>query len=452
MHAGRHAVVMGLGASGAAAARLLLREGTRVTLFDDAPGTASVEAWAREGVEVRSAARDELPSDADLCIVSPGVAVEHPWLARARAQGLLPVPEMELGWSRFRGRVAVITGSNGKSTAVKWMTESLQAAGRRAAACGNYGPPVCRVVLEQPDLEWLVIEASSFQLETTQQFRGDVNMLLNLSPNHLDRHPTMDAYVAAKARIFAQVTARDVCLAPASWITRMQAAAGGRGRWLLFGTEPGADYRWGDGRVWHGAAEALDLRGTYFDNAVLGPNAAAVAGGLHAAGLDVEAAARAARVFRPLPHRMEPVAEARGVRFVNDSKATTLAALRAALEMAGGPVRLIAGGLLKETDLSPVKEMLALRAAGVYLIGKAAEKMSAAWSPSARCRVCGTLEQAVRDAWREARPGEVILLSPGCASFDQFKNYEERGHQFRALAETLAGEKIEWTTTSNTGV
>ena len=445
-------MVMGLGASGAAAARLLLREGARVTLFDDAPGADAVREWAEAGVPVLSAARDPIPADSDLCIVSPGVPVEHPWLARARERGVAPVPEMELGWSRFRGRVVAITGSNGKSTAVKWMSESLQHAGLRAAVCGNYGPPVCRVVMEQPELDWLVIEASSFQLETAQQFRADVNILLNLSPNHLDRHPTMDAYIAAKARLFAQVRAQDVCLAPAPWIARMQSAAGGRGRWSLFGAEADADYCWRDGRVWRGAAEALDLRGTYFDNAVLGPNAAAVAGGLHATGIALEAARRAARGFRPLPHRMEPVATARGIRFVNDSKATTLAALRAALEMAGGSVRLIAGGLLKESDLSPVKEMLALRATGVYLIGKSAEKMHAAWSSSAPCRACGTLEQAVRDAWREARPGDVILLSPGCASFDQFRNYEERGNQFRALAETLAGEKIEWTTTSNTGV
>ncbi|HMP76061.1 MAG TPA: UDP-N-acetylmuramoyl-L-alanine--D-glutamate ligase [Kiritimatiellia bacterium] len=442
MHTGTHALVLGLGESGAHAAKLLLREGLRVTIFEQQVHPMTAEAWVGLGGQTVAAAPDAaIPADVDLCVVSPGIPVEHPWLASARARGLHPVPEFELGWSRFRGRVAAITGTNGKSTMVKWMAESLLASGFRAAPAGNYGPSVSRVVCEQPDLDWLVIEASSFQLETARHFRADLSVLLNIAPNHLDRHPSMEAYVDAKARLFAQVRGRDVCMAPAAWRTRMQAASGGRGAWYSFGCAATDDYRWGNSCVLHRADTVLDARGTFLDNAILGPHAAAVAGALHAAGLPLDGAGAAARAFKSLPHRMEPVAEAGGIRFVNDSKATTLTAMRAALEMAGGPVRLIAGGLLKETDLNCVKEMLALHARGVYLVGKAAEKMASQWADTVPCEVCGELEKAVGAAWRAARPGEVILLSPGCASFDQFANFERRGDEFRRIAKALAGER-----------
>ncbi len=438
----KHALILGAGVSGEGAARLLRAEGARVTLLDRALSSSAADTLRALGVEARTAKPDDVfPSDVDLCVVSPGIPVEHPWLARARERGLPIVPEFELGWSRFRGRVAAITGTNGKSTMVKWLADSLRAAGFRAAPCGNYGPSVCRVVAEQPDLDWLVIEASSFQLETASLFRAEIAILLNIAPNHLDRHPSMEAYVAAKARLFAQVRGRDLCFAPSGWTPRMRASADGRGVWHTFGVEEMDDYRWREGRVFHRGNELLDLSGTYFDNAVLGPHAAAVAGALHAAELPLAAAREAARAFEPLPHRMETVAEINGVRFINDSKATTLTALCAGLEMAGRPVRLIAGGLLKETDLESVKEMLALRARGVYLIGKAAEKMQTSWASVAPCSDCGDLKTAVENAWRDARPGEAILLSPGCASFDQFAHFEERGTTFRRIARAIAGEQ-----------
>lgn len=437
-----HALILGAGESGSSAARLLRGEGARVTVWDRARSPSAADALRALGVESRDAGPDEaFPPDVDLCVVSPGIPVEHPWLARAREMGLPIMPEFELGWRRFRGRVAAITGTNGKSTMVKWMADSLRAAGFRAVPCGNYGPSVCRVVMEQPDLDWLVIEASSFQLETASLFRAEIAILLNIVPNHLDRHPSMEAYVAAKARLFAHVRGRDRCFAPAEWSMRMRAAADGRGVWHTFGVDQTDDYQWRAGCVYQRGDAMLDLRGTYFDNRILGPHAAAVAGALHAADVPLTAAREAARAFEPLPHRMETVAELNGVRFINDSKATTLTALRAALEMAGRPVRLIAGGRLKETDLEPVKEMLALRARGVYLIGTAAEKMQVNWASVVPCEDCGDLKTAVEHAWREARPGEAILLSPGCASFDQFANFEERGTTFRRIALAIAGEQ-----------
>ncbi len=443
MYSSRHALVLGLGSSGESAARLLRSEGARVTVFDEKPDATRVRGLEEIGaVLVGDASAQVIPADIDLCVISPGVSLEHRWVAAARARGLAPVPEFELGWSRFRGRVAAVTGSNGKSTAVKWMAELLENAGFRAAPVGNYGVPVCRAVQERVDLDWMVMELSSFQLEAAQRFRADVNILLNLSPNHLDRHSSFDAYANAKSHLFAQVGERDVCLTPRAWQGRMRAASGGRGAWRCFGLEPGADYSWRAGAVFYGETELVDLRGSPFDNRITGVNAAAVVGGLHASGISLDGADRVARSFATLPNRMELVLESCGVRFINDSKGTTLAAVAAALEMAGRPTHLIAGGLLKESDLNGVKEMLALRAREVYLIGKAAEKMAKAWSDTVSCRVSETLERAMREAWQNARPGDAILLSPGCASFDQFRNYEERGEHFRRMARALAGESV----------
>ncbi len=436
----QHALVLGLGASGAAAAALLRREGSRVTAWEARPADGAVERWARDGVRVSAGTDEPAPGDADLCVVSPGIPAEHPWIRLARERGLRIVPEFELGWSRFHGRVAAVTGSNGKSTAVKWMAECLAAAGRRALPAGNYGLPVCDAVARAERPEWLVLELSSFQLELAAAFRADIAILLNLTPNHLDRHPDLEAYARAKARLFARVGDADVCLAPRAWLPRMRAAASGRGRWFSFGPSAEDDYRWRPGGILHGGAPMLDIAGSPFDNAVLGPHAAAVAGGLHAGGLPLDAAAGAAKRFRPLPHRMEEVATVRGVRYVNDSKATTLAALRAGIQMAGAPVRLIAGGLLKEAELDCVKEMLALRVRGLYLIGKSANAMAGRWSGCAPIRLSETLERAVGEASADAQAGEVVLLSPGCASFDQFRNYEERGEQFRRMALLLAGQ------------
>ncbi|MCS6770485.1 MAG: UDP-N-acetylmuramoyl-L-alanine--D-glutamate ligase [Kiritimatiellae bacterium] len=435
----RHAVILGAGESGLGAALLLRKERARVTVWDRAPSDSALAALHAIGVSaVPTGDRPPWPSDADLCVISPGIPLSHPWVRQALEHGIPIVPEFELGWSRFSGKTLAITGTNGKSTMVKWAAESLQAAGLRAAPCGNYGPSVCRVVAEKKDLDWLVIEASSFQLEASVRFRADIGILLNIAPNHLDRHGTMDAYISAKSRLFANVGSDDWCLSPPSWLDRMRAAAGGRGRWLTFGVSPECDAEWRPGSIVLRHGECLRIQGTYFDNPVLGPHAAAVAASFVAAGLPIGALETSAREFEPLPHRMQKVAESRGVTFIDDSKSTTLSAMSAALQMAPGPVRLIAGGLLKQSDLDSVKQMLACRARTVYLIGASTHAMKSAWSDVVPCRVCGSLEDAIRAAWSEAERGDVILLSPGCASFDQFANYIERGVIFRRIAESIA--------------
>lgn len=440
------AIVLGLGGSGVAAARLLCAEGSRVTVVD---GGATPQLMQRadelrkNGIEVALGVSALPFYDPDLCVVSPGVPAASPWVRELAARGVPVISELELGWSRRTCRVVAITGSNGKSTAVKWFAESLRAAGLKAVPAGNYGPPVCRVVVENPALDWLVLEVSTFQMETVAGFRAEVGILLNVNANHLDRHGDMRTYKALKARLFARSLPSDACLVHEPILAEAKQLSGGAGRWLSFGVGANSDYRYASGRVMRGRDEVLDLSGTMFDNDVLGQAGAAVAGGLEACGVDPSCARTAALAFEPLPHRMQPVGEKGGVRFINDSKATNLAAMAAALRMVPSKARLIAGGLAKEHDFGIVKELLAKKAGGVYLIGKASKEMYSAWSDVVPCRLCETLDVAVRQAGAEAVPGDTVLLSPACASFDQFRNFEERGERFAALVANFAGGALE---------
>lgn len=432
-----HAMVCGLGASGLAAARLLRAEGAAVLAVDerDTSETQTAAAALRAtGCAVLLGARLPPAGAFDVAVASPGLPLDGPFLSAVRERGIPVVAELELGWSRFRGRTAAVTGSNGKSCVVKALAECLAEAGQRALPCGNYGLPACQAVVDVPAADWLVIEASSFQLETCAGFRPDVGVLLNVHPNHLDRHGTLDAYARLKARMFARQRAGDLALTPPEWRAPFQAWAGGAGRWTTFGAEGAADYGYAPGRLAAPGGATVDLAGSYFDNDVLGPNAAALFGAAGAAGVPPAATAAVLRRFAPLPHRAEPIGEFRGVLYVDDSKATNLAAMTASVRMQPRPVWLIAGGRPKEADFSAALPVLRERARGVLLIGEAAPAMAAAWRGQVPCEECGTLARAVAAARRAARAGEVVLLAPACTSYDQFRSYGERGDAFRKLA------------------
>lgn len=443
------ALVLGLGASGADAARLLRREGSAVTVIDRGRNSglaAAAKALEAEGVRVMLG-RDAPPDSAySVCIASPGIPAESPLLRTLRARSVPVLPEFELGWSRLRSRVVAVTGSNGKSTLVKLCTEALLLAGARAAQCGNCMPTVCRIALEQDErpLDWAVMELSSFQLELAAAFKPEVAVLLNLQPNHLDRHADMHAYRAAKARLFARMSSPDRAIVWEHEKEHMAALAASAPDWITFGLSESADYRYVEGGVSVRAARhaaplpiALPTRGTIFDNEIMGPAAAAAMAVADACGAGAAALSGAMRDFKPLPHRMTEIAVLRGVRFVDDSKATNLAALAAAVRMTRGPVRLIAGGLEKNEPFDPVRPLLAGKVAAAYLIGKAAPLLSAAWRDATACALCGNIEEAVRRAFAEAAPGDTVLLAPGCASFDQFRNFGERGDRFAALVRGL---------------
>ncbi len=416
----RTALILGYGRSGRAAERLLHAEGVAVSVLTEENDGLSELSKILSGTEF------------DVCIMSPGFALSHPWVCAVCEAGVPLLSELELGWSRHQGKTVAVTGSNGKSTAVKWIAEMLQLAGRKVEIGGNYGIPACEIVLEHPELDWLVLEVSSFQLETVQDFRAEVAVLLNVLPNHLNRHGTMEIYRRTKARIFG--SAPEVCLVPADLLPQLKDDLGGAKRnWITFGTVD-ADYIYRDGRVFRGSDPVLDFTGTLFENPVFGGcTGAAVAAVAEACGVPRERVETAARDFEPLPHRLQRLGKVGGVAYINDSKATNLAAMSAALKVCGKKIHLIAGGLPKESDYTFIKEILAERTRSIYVIGQVSRAMYQAWNGVCLCVECGTLETAFKAAQNAAKPGETILLSPGCASFDQFLSFEERGECFTAL-------------------
>jgi UDP-N-acetylmuramoylalanine--D-glutamate ligase len=445
---GERALVVGLGLSGVAAARLLRSEGWNVVAVDmnDGPDLRRRAAeLTAEGVEVLLGSQGIPPGPAGLCVASPGVPVDSPAVLAAKDAGIPVVGELELAYRRCRCPIVAVTGANGKSTMVKLCGDVLRLAGLRVELGGNYGTPLSAIAPRTGELDWVVVEASSFQLEATERFRPRVGVLMNLQPNHLDRHPTLEAYREAKARMFACVGEGDWAVVHESQFASFKRGAGESARqaqWVRFGTGPRCGFRFGGGHVEYragGVRQTVTVAGTYFDNDVLGSTAAAAAAVAAACGVRPELVADAARQFVPLPHRMAPVTTVRGVRFVDDSKATTLAALAAGVTMAAAPVRLIAGGLLKEHRLASVKKVLASHVRAVYVIGKSAPKMERAWGDVVACRRCDTLDVAVEQAWKDAAPGETVLLSPGCASFDQFRGYADRGEQFCRHVSKVAG-------------
>jgi UDP-N-acetylmuramoylalanine--D-glutamate ligase len=420
MHRYKNALVAGCGRSGRAAEALLRSEGcTVVSICQEATPDYRY---------------DDLHFDPDIAIISPGFSPDHPWVAELVQRDIPILSELELGWSRRHCPVIAVTGSNGKSTVVKWIAEALAQAGQRAVPCGNYGFPVCAAAMLPEVPDWLVIEVSSFQLETVHEFRPDIGLLLNVLPNHLDRHKTMAAYRNLKLSLFENMTPPDVAVIPFEMFSILGKPDGEfSGLWKTFGTEKGADFRYLDGKVGD-----IDLNGTRFANEVLGAAGAAVAAVCAACGLPPSAVEVSARTFVPLPHRTARVAEIDGVKYVNDSKATNLVAMCAAVKMCSGGVHLIAGGRPKEKDFSLAKDLLAQRVSRLYLIGEASELMQAAWGDAVRCELCGTLEAAVSAARKQAKPGDTVLLSPACASFDQFRDFNERGDCFAAIVRGLA--------------
>lgn len=364
-------------------------------------GRAAERLLARKGYDVISLEGDDaLPEgEAEFAVVSPGIALSHPWIAACRRRAIPLKSELALGVEELlrRGaRLLAVTGSKGKSSVVKLVADALG-----GVPCGNYGTSVCEVALREELARFAVVEVSSFQMETTQLPRDafEAAAILNLQEDHLDRHGDIATYHALKRKLLSFAThAIDGSLDPAP-------PAGAAGL----------------------------LAGSYFDNAVLRRNGEIAIALLRAAGLDDAAIRRAFASFEPLPHRMQPVLEEGGVLYIDDSKATSIAALAAGVAMAPGRVRLVAGGLAKGDDLKIAIAPLRGKARKVYTIGRSAGSFASAWSGAVECMVCGTLERAVEEARREAEPGDTVLLSPGAASYDQFKSFEERGDAFARL-------------------
>jgi UDP-N-acetylmuramoylalanine--D-glutamate ligase len=428
----RPTLLVGLGAANEAVARALLARGEPVVAVDDARGGPARSRAASLGIELHEAPGPgelaALVAAAARVVPSPGVPARHPVFAAAAAAGVEVVGDVELaaGWARVP--IVAVTGTNGKTTVTTWVAAMLSASGRRARACGNIGHPAAAAVGE-PGVDVLVMEVSSFQLALTRTFRPRVAVWLNFAADHVDAHGSLEAYAAAKARVWANQAGDDVAVVNADDPVVADAARRAPARVVTFGTT-GADATVADGRlVGPGGVELVavaDLpRALPHDVA----NALAAAAAALEAGAAVEAVRSVLRDPPRLPHRVELVGEAGGVRWYDDSKATNPHATLAAV--AGfGSVVLLAGGRNKGLDLSALAAA-AGRLRAVVAIGESAGEVEAAFRDSGvPVRRAASMDDAVAAAAALARPGDAVLLSPACASFDRYRDYAERGDDF----------------------
>ncbi len=436
------ALVVGFARTGRAVARVLRARGVALVALDDAPSPAAVAEADRLGVILIATPETGrvagLVGDVDLVVASPGVTPAHPALRAAPPDRL--VSEVELAWRLCPVPIVAVTGTNGKTTVTALVAAMLARSGRRAPAAGNIGRPLIEAVLE-PGIDAVVAEVSSFQLAQTHDFRPGVATYLNFAPDHLDWHGDVASYAAAKARLFRRQRADDRAVANAEDPVTLAVAQAGQARLWTFGR--GGDYRRvGDSLVGPDGAELAriaDLRRSLPHDVA---NALAALATALGAGAD-PAAARAALGETPTPpHRVELVAEGGGVRWYDDSKATTPAAVAAAL--AGFErVVLLAGGRNKGLDLSVLRDAAEQggrrRVRAVVALGEATDAVAAAFA-GYRVESAASMAEAVACAAALAEPGDVVLLSPGCASFDWYRSYEERGEDFARLARACTGE------------
>jgi UDP-N-acetylmuramoylalanine--D-glutamate ligase len=455
---GKRVLVIGLARTGVSTALFCAARGANVTATDTRNEAELGQAIAQlqaAGVALELGGhRDELVLNKDLIIPSPGVPADAPLLQAARAKGVTIWSEIELAGRFLNGRLIGITGSNGKTTTTSLVEHVLRNAGFSTILAGNIGTPLISVVERTNDAVITVVELSSFQLELMEAFRPNISVFLNLTPDHLDRHGTLDAYGAAKARIFENQTETDCAVLnaddPASghyaptrpqvyWFGRKHRVAQG-----AFVRENDLVFRMNGKDELVLKLQDIPLPGAHNVENVL---AAIVAARL--AGADSTAIAKGVRSFAGVEHRLEFVSEIGGVRFYNDSKATNVDATLKALDAFPGRILIVLGGKDKGSDYTVLQKSLREKAILALLIGAAAEKIEKQIVGSVAIEHAGTIERAVEIATHAARPGDIVLLAPACASFDQFRNYEHRGRVFKDLVHQL--ERQAASTTSGRG-
>lgn len=440
--------IIGLGASGEAAARLALREGGDVYVSD--LHTESALAARGDELEALGAAVELGGHDpariagSDTVVVSPGIPPDAPVLRELRGRGVEWISEPEFAFRFLKGALIAVTGTNGKTTTAALAAHLLEASGIRVGLGGNIGgglgPAASELALREPAPSWFVLEVSSYQLADIRSFRPDIGVVTNLAPDHLNRYPDVNAYYADKARIFENADRES------RWVLRRDDAVE-----KLAGDAPGERYWFHTrtsgfrGGFLRDGVLTLRLDGTEEplapagDLALMGrhnlENALAAALAARLAGAGPEDLVRGLESFQPLPHRLEPVGEREGVLWVNDSKATNVAAARSAIESLDRPLVVLLGGTDKGEDFAPLADALEGRARIAIIFGEARARIWAGVEGRVPVRVVeGSFEDAVRAGRSEAEPGDVLLLSPACSSFDMFEDYEERGRRFAALA------------------
>jgi UDP-N-acetylmuramoylalanine--D-glutamate ligase len=437
-------LVVGLARSGVAAARLLAERGKEVRGVDS--GHPEGAAGLRQvGVEVVLDADGLALLDGVRTVVkSPGVPREAPVISAALERGIDVIGELELAWRAIPNRFLAVTGTNGKTTTVELLGHVYRTAGESVAVAGNVGTPLSSLVGEIEADATVICEASSFQLEDSVAFAPECAVFLNLAPDHLDRHFDLDSYLAAKLRIFANQGNDDVAVYNADDAALADVDLGGCARRVAFchGAGPDCEVAVAEGTIFYDGEPLLAVSelGLLGEHNVA--NAMAAAAAALSMGLDRDAVREGLRSFAGVPHRLEQVAEIGGVRFVNDSKATNAASASVGLRAFEGGVHAILGGSEKGEPYAPLLDPVRERCRACYLTGASAERLAEELAPAIGAGValhrCADLEDAVRSAAAAASPGETVLLSPACASFDAFENFERRGERFREIVGSLS--------------
>jgi UDP-N-acetylmuramoylalanine--D-glutamate ligase len=446
---GKKVLVVGLGKSGMAAALFLRHHGAKVTVSDVRSAeqlAKEIPALLEEGIMVEAGGHGLLTfRRQDLIVVSPGVPLDTPELAQSQVLGLPVIGELELAARFLKGKMLAVTGSNGKTTTTTLLGEILAAGGLSTLVGGNIGVPVITLIESSTDESWSVLEVSSFQLESTDEFHPAISVILNITPDHLDRYATFEDYARAKERIFAAQTAEDCLVLNADNARAAQAASRAAARIYWFSAKhPVAQGAWvEDGNVVYrpveGAAteKIMPLRGIHLKGAHNVENVLAAVVAARQAGVPTEAVRRAIEKFKAVEHRLEYVVTRNGVEFYNDSKATNVDATAKAVASFPGGIHLILGGKDKGFPYTVLAPLVHERVRAVYTIGVAAPKIESDLYGVVPIHHCETLAKAVAAASAAAQPGEVVLFAPACSSYDQFDNYEQRGRVFKQLVKDL---------------
>jgi len=448
---GKKVLVVGLGKSGLAAALFLRRHGAQVTVSDVRSAEAlakDIPALLDEGIMVEAGGHGLLTfRRQDLIVVSPGVPLDTPELTQARNFGRPIIGELELAARFLRGKTLAITGSNGKTTTTTLVGEILEEARFNTLVGGNIGVPVVAIIDESTPETWSVLEVSSFQLESTEQFHPEIAVILNITPDHLDRHGTFENYARAKERIFAAQTPDDFLVLNADNVRAAQAAPRAHSRVYWFSldrTVPQGAWVEAGHVVYRPSKDTaaerilplscIPLKGEHNVENVLAAVCAA-----RLAGAPADAIRRAIEKFKAVEHRLEFVTTVNGVEFFNDSKATNVDATAKAVAAFNAPIHLILGGKDKNSDYTQLAQLLRQHVRAIYTIGSAAAKIESQLRGVVSLHSCETLDKAVTAAASAAHPGDVVLLAPACSSFDQFESYEHRGRIFKELVNEWRG-------------
>jgi len=435
--------VLGFGSSGEAAARLLAEEGAMTTILDSADLKklrSKIEKITPLGVSVLAAIEaDTDPRHYDRGILSPGIDPSAPLVQNFLRKRIEMIGELEFSWELCNCPVVAITGTNGKTTTTELVARMLNECGVKTLAAGNIGPAFAAVVKQSGGLDIMTLEVSSFQLEEIRTFRPHIAVWLNFTPDHLDRYPDMESYRRAKLRVFENQTSEDCAVINLADMPLVVDPASLRARVITFSAfRRAGDFDLRDGVIHFRGEPVLAMSLTKLRGVHNAENLMAALGVGYWLGLGFERMAAPLAAYTPAPHRCELVGVIGGVDYVNDSKATNIDALEKALLSESRPVVLIAGGKDKGFEFGSVAELIGRKAHHAVLIGEMSGRIAASWESRVPCEQAASLEEAVRRAHGHARPGDVVLFSPGTSSFDMFKNYADRGDQFRNLVQSLA--------------